>query len=583
MFRNLLYLKKYFIHYKKTLLLGILFIILSNIGSVYVPILIKDGINSLKENINTKVIVNYALLIVGVTFVSGVFQFLIRETIIVASRKIEYDLRQDFWNHIQKLPLRFFQNNSTGNIMSHATNDINAVRSFVGPAVMYSIDNGVLFVMIISIMISLSPSLTLYALMPLPLLSFLVYVVMKKVHKRYTKIQEKFSELTTLAQENFSGIRVIKSYVREDYEIKKYTKHSFEYLNRKMDLVRLQALFHPIFFMIAGLSAIIVILFGGRMVMNNQISLGVIAAFIAYLSMLIWPMISFGFVANMIQQAEASMKRLMKFFNEPYEISDGPKTNYNIKTIKGEIEFKNVSFRYNEYLPLILDNISFKIKQGETVAFIGRTGTGKTTLVNLIPRMYDVTSGEILIDGNNVKEIPLNVLRKNIGYVPQETFLFSDTLENNIAYGLDGYDKELIYEVSEIAQLTKDVKDFPSGFDTVLGERGITLSGGQKQRTTLARALAVNPRILILDDSFSAVDTHTEEEILKRLKNFMKDRTSIIISHRISTVKDSDKIFVLDKGKIAEEGTHDELVAKGGIYAELYYKQLLEDELKEIN
>lgn len=583
MFRNLLYLKKYFIRYKKTLLLGILFIILSNIGSVYVPILIKDGINSLKENINTKVIVNYALLIVGVTFVSGVFQFLIRETIIVVSRKIEYDLRQDFWNHIQKLPLRFFQNNSTGNIMSHATNDINAVRSFVGPAVMYSIDNGVLFVMIISIMISLSPSLTLYALMPLPLLSFLVYIVMKKVHKRYIKIQEKFSELTTLAQENFAGIRVIKSYVREDYEIKKYTKHSFEYLNRKMDLVRLQALFHPIFFMIAGLSAIIVILFGGRMVMYNQISLGVIAAFIAYLSMLIWPMISFGFVANMIQQAEASMKRLMKFFNEPYEISDGPKTNYNIKTIKGEIEFKNVSFRYNEYLPLILDNISFKIKQGETIAFIGRTGTGKTTLVNLIPRMYDVTSGEVLIDGYNVKEIPLSVLRKNIGYVPQETFLFSDTLENNIAYGLDGYDKELIYEVSEIAQLTKDVKDFPNGFDTILGERGITLSGGQKQRTTLARALAVNPRILILDDSFSAVDTHTEEEILKRLKNFMKDRTSIIISHRISTVKDSDKIFVLDKGKIAEEGTHDELVAKGGIYAELYYKQLLEDELKEIN
>lgn len=564
-------------------MLGILFIILSNIGSVYVPILIKDGINSLKEKINHTVIINYALLIVGVTFISGVFQFLIRETIIVVSRKIEYDLRQDFWNHIQKLPLRFFQNNSTGNIMAHATNDINAVRSFVGPAVMYSIDNGVLFVMIISIMISLSPALTFYALMPLPLLSFLVYVVMKKVHKRYTKIQEKFSELTTLAQENFAGIRVIKSYVREDYEIKKYTKHSLEYLNRKMDLVRLQALFHPIFFMIAGLSAIIVILFGGRMVMNNQTSLGVIAAFIAYLSMLIWPMISFGFVANIIQQAEASMKRLMKFFNEPHEISDSPNTNYNIKSIKGEIEFKNVSFRYNEYLPLILDNISLKIKQGETVAFIGKTGTGKTTLVNLIPRMYDVTSGEVLIDGHNVKEIPLEVLRKSIGYVPQETFLFSDTLANNIAYGLNGYDKELIYEVSEIAQLTKDVKDFPDGFDTILGERGITLSGGQKQRATLARALAINPKILILDDSFSAVDTHTEEEILKRLKEFMKERTSIIISHRISTVKDSDKIFVLDKGKIAEEGTHNELIAKGGIYAELYYKQLLEDELKEIN
>ncbi|MCX7798215.1 MAG: ABC transporter ATP-binding protein/permease [Melioribacter sp.] len=583
MFSNLLYLKKYFRRYKKTLALGILFIILSNIGSVYVPILIKDGINSLKENINTKVILHYALLIVGITLVSGVFQFLIRETIIVVSRKIEYDLRQDFWEHIQKLPLRFFQNNSTGNIMAHATNDINAVRSFVGPAVMYSIDNGVLFILVISIMISLSPILTIYALLPLPILSFLVYIVMRKVHKRYTKIQEKFSELTTLAQENFAGIRVIKSYVREDYEIKKFTQNSYDYLKRKMNLVKYQALFQPIFFMIAGLSTIIVILLGGKMVMNNQLSLGVIAAFIAYLSMLIWPMISFGFVANIVQQAEASMKRLMKFFNEPYEIADSSITDYSINTIKGEIEFKNVSFKYNQYSPLILDNVSLKINQGQTVAFIGKTGVGKTTLVNLIPRMYDVTSGEVLIDGINVKKIPLSVLRKNIGYVTQETFLFSDTLENNIAYGLNGYNKDLIFKVSEIAQLTKDVETFPKGFDTVLGERGITLSGGQKQRTTLARALAIDPKILILDDSFSAIDTHTEEEILKRLKLFMKNRTSIIISHRISTVKDSDKIFVLDKGKIVEEGTHDELIAKGGIYAELYYKQLLEEELKEIN
>lgn len=583
MFRNLLYLKKYFLRYKSTLLLGILFIIISNIGSVYVPILIKDGINSLKENINTSVILKYALLIVGITLIAGVFQFLIRETIIVVSRKIEYDLRQDFWQHIQKLPLRFFQNNSTGNIMAHATNDINAVRSFVGPAVMYSIDNGVLFIMIISIMISLSPALTFYALLPLPVLSFLVYVVMKKVHKRYIKIQEKFSDLTTLAQENFSGIRVIKSYVRENYEINKYKEHSFEYLKRKMDLVRLQALFHPVFFMIAGLSAIIVILIGGRMIMMNQLSLGVIAAFIAYLSMLIWPMISFGFVANIVQQAEASMKRLMKFFNEPYEISDSSITNYSINSLEGEIEFKNVSFRYGEYLPLVLDNINLKINKGETIAFIGKTGAGKTTLINLISRMYDVTSGEILIDGYNIKEIPLAVLRKHIGYVPQETFLFSDTLENNIAYGLNGYDKSLIQYVSEIAQLTKDVNDFPDGFNTILGERGITLSGGQKQRTTLARALATDPKILILDDSFSAVDTNTEEEILKRLKEFMKNRTSIIISHRISTVKEADRIFVLENGKITEEGTHEELIAKGGFYSELYYKQLLEDELKEIN
>lgn len=564
-------------------MLGILFIILSNIGGVYIPILLRNSIDELKNNLDFNLVIKNTILVVVTSAVAGVFRFMIRQTIIVVSREIEFDLRQDFWQHIQKLPLRFFQNNSTGNIMAHATSDISAVRMFVGPAVMYSTDTGMRFFLILPIMLWMNTTLTLFALLPLPLLSFAVYLVMKKIHVRYTKIQEKFSDLTTKAQENFSGIRVVKSYLREDFEISQFEKESNEYLKRNMDLVKVRSLFQPIFYLIAGLSSIIVLWKGGTMIMNNQLSLGTMFAFLTYLLMLIWPMIAFGWVANMIQQADASMKRLLKIFNEPYEISDSEKTDFNIKTIDGEIEFRNVKFRYRENLPLVLNDISLKIPKGSTVAFIGNTGVGKTSLINLIARLYDVTEGEVLIDGNNVKSIPLEVVRKNIGLVPQDSFLFSDTLANNLMYGVSNPSQELIDFVSEVSQLKKDVESFPNGFETILGERGITLSGGQKQRASLARALAINPKILILDDSFSAVDTHTEEEILKRLKSFMKDRTSIIISHRISTVKDCDKIFVLENGKIAEEGNHDELIELNGIYADLHNKQLLEEELSELN
>jgi ATP-binding cassette subfamily B protein len=564
-------------------MLGILFIILSNIGGVYIPILLRNSIDELKNNLDFNLVIKNTILVVVTSAVAGVFRFMIRQTIIVVSREIEFDLRQDFWQHIQKLPLRFFQNNSTGNIMAHATSDISAVRMFVGPAVMYSTDTGMRFFLILPIMLWMNTTLTLFALLPLPLLSFAVYLVMKKIHVRYTKIQEKFSDLTTKAQENFSGIRVVKSYLREDFEISQFEKESNEYLKRNMDLVKVRSLFQPIFYLIAGLSSIIVLWKGGTMIMNNQLSLGTMFAFLTYLLMLIWPMIAFGWVANMIQQADASMKRLLKIFNEPYEISDSEKTDFNIKTIDGEIEFRNVKFRYRENLPLVLNDISLKIPKGSTVAFIGNTGVGKTSLINLIARLYDVTEGEVLIDGKNVKSIPLEVVRKNIGLVPQDSFLFSDTLANNLMYGVSNPSQELIDFVSEVSQLKKDVESFPNGFETILGERGITLSGGQKQRASLARALAINPKILILDDSFSAVDTHTEEEILKRLKSFMKNRTSIIISHRISTVKDCDKIFVLENGKIAEEGNHDELIELNGIYADLHNKQLLEEELSELN
>ena len=581
--KNLFSLKKYFIRYKSKLLWGMVYMVFSDALAVYVILLSKNAINALTPKVTIPILVYYASMIILVTFIAGIFRFFIRQTIIVASREIEFDVRADFWEHIQKLPLRYFQNNSTGNIMSHATNDINAVRTFLGPAVMYSMDTLINLVITLAMMISISPSLTLYSVLPLPFLSIIVYKIAKLIHAKFTLIQERFSELTTKAQENYSGIRVVKSYVREANEIKDFESLSKGYLQRNMDMIKIQSYLQPSLTFVFSLSTIVVIWVGGIKIIHHSLNLGDIVAFLMCLSNLTWPVIAFGWVTNMVQQGEASMKRLNKIFAEAYEIKDDAGTD-NLKTeLKGKIEFKNVSFRYGEQLPYILKDVNLEIPAGSTLAIMGYTGEGKTSFINLIPRLYDCTEGEVLIDGLNVKTIPLQTLRTNIGLVPQESFLFSDTITNNISYGLRKINKEKVIESSKIAHFDKDVESFPEAYETIMGERGITLSGGQKQRACLARALSVDPKILILDDSFSAVDTNTEEEILNSLREYMKDRTSIIISHRISTVKDADKIIVLSNGKIAEQGTHDELIETAGIYADLYYKQLLEKELEELN
>lgn len=580
--KNLRTLKKYFLRYKTALITGIFFIIVSNAFTVYVPIIIKDSLNDLQQGIVENKLVEYALLIVGSTLMAGIFRFMIRQTIIVISRKIEYDLRQDFWEYIQHLSLRFFQNNSTGNIMAHATNDISAVRMFIGPAVMYSIDTGVRIIIVISIMSMISWEVTLWSLIPLPFLSFLVYVVGKKVHKRFTLIQEKFADLTTKAQENFSGIRVIKSYVAEEREVAEFDRLSREYMARNMKLVKIQALFQPTLFLITGMSIIIAIWAGGTAVINKTLMIGDVTALIMYLGILIWPMIAFGWVINIIQQAEASMARLNKLWSEELEIADVGEERSLVNEVKGEVEFRNVSFKYGENQPFVLQNLNLKIPAGHSLAIMGNTGSGKTTMINLIPRLFDATEGEVLLDGVNIKDISLKTVRRSIGFVPQEAFLFSETIKNNICYGKPDATESEIMQRAEIAQFSKDVLQFPEGFETVVGERGITLSGGQKQRASLTRALMTDPEILILDDSFSAVDTNTEEDILRGLRGFMKNRTTLMVSHRVSTVKDADKIVILDKGMIAEEGTHDELIKLNGLYAGIYNRQLLEQEIEEI-
>lgn len=574
------YLKKQ----KFKLLLGTVFVIISiSLQSIY-PLVIGNGIDAISKGDTSFSYLNYGLLSVGLILVGGVFLFLTRRTIIVASREIENDLRHDFFEHLQKLPKAFYDKNSTGDLMAHATNDINNIRNFLGPGIMYSIQTFLRTVVTLTIMFSIAFKLSLIALIPLPLISFFVYKVMKSVYGRSQKVQEAFSGLTTKVQENFSGIRVMKSYVREDSEIADFNVISADYQKKNLSLARIQAYAFPMMFLLTGLSIIIVIYFGGVDVINGKLTIGNVTEFIVYLGQLTFPMIAFGWVINLIQRASPSMDRLMKIRNIEPDIQDNDVTDSEIKNsdILGTVEFRDVSFKYPETDNFVLKNINLKIDKGSSLGIIGHTGCGKSTLINLIPRIYDTTEGKILLDGKDIKGIPLEVLRTSVGVVPQESFLFSDSIESNIGYSEDTIDESNLESSSQLAGLYKDVNLFPEKFKTVIGERGVTLSGGQKQRTSIARAIYKTPKVLILDDSLSAVDTNTEEEILQGLKEVMKDRTTIIISHRISTLKNLDNIIVLENAKIKEQGTHDELLAKNGIYYNIHIKQLLEEEIEEM-
>lgn len=582
------YLKRlipYLRRYKKRLLLGVVVITLSAVFTNLIPLVISTAIDRMKTGFESPDLFKYALMTVGFAVISGIFLYLTRQMIIVVSRLIENDLRNDFLEHIMIQDQQYFHFHPTGDTMALATNDISAVRNFLGPGIMYSSETLINFTMAISLMISFNTELTLIAVLPIPLISYVVYKIGKSINYKFEQVQEQFSDLTTKTQENLSGIKVVKAYTREDSEAESFRKLSYDYLKKNLILAKVQSFSYPMMFLLTGFSVIIVLYIGGNKIINGELTIGQLTAFIIYLGLLTWPIISLGWIINLTQRAEASMKRLCEVFDSVPKIND-PEVYSGKKAsecaINGSIEFKNVNFRYGENLPYVLRNLNLKIKSGETIGLIGHTGSGKSTLVNLIARLFDVNEGSLFIDGKDIKSFRLGELRTSIGYVPQETFLFSDTIENNIAYSENKFDKDKVIQAAKISQIYKDIDNFPKRFDTILGERGINLSGGQKQRTSIARAIIADPKILILDDAFSAVDTYTEEEILNGLKDVMKGRTTILISHRVSTLKNSDRIIVLKEGTIAEEGTHEALVQKEGIYADIYFKQLLEEELKEL-
>ncbi|HXH07754.1 MAG TPA: ABC transporter ATP-binding protein [Vicinamibacterales bacterium] len=573
----------YVLRYRRRFLLGLACVAVTTAIALISPWILKHAIDDLHRGVTRGKLALYSALVLGAAVVGGLFRFLMRRILVGLSRDIEYDLRNDFFARLEQLPVAYFQERRTGDLMSRATNDLNAVRMMVGPAVMYSANTAIVFVVAIVLMASIDLRLTLLALVPLPFVSLSVKIFGDIIHRRFERIQAQLSELSAIAQEALAGVRVVRAYRQERAELARFERANREYVERNRGLIRIQSVLYPSMSLLFGIGALVVLWLGSREVIRGRVTLGEFVAFNAYLAMLSWPMIAFGWVANMLQRGMASWKRMLEVLEaEPAVVTHAPPGRPVVARIaRGGLEVRRLTFAYGPHLPPALEDVSFVAEPGQTVALVGRTGAGKSTLLHLLVRLHEPPAGTMFIDGVDVREIPLPVLRGAIGFVPQEPFLFSDTIARNIAYGLDGDGAEaaLVERVAALARLDKDVPAFPRGYDTLIGERGITLSGGQKQRTALARALAIDPVILILDDALSAVDTYTEEEILQRLRPALRRRTTLLVSHRISTVRDADLILVLDRGRIVERGRHDDLVARGGRYAELHRRQLLEEEL----
>ncbi|NLP56993.1 ABC transporter ATP-binding protein [Lutibacter sp. B1] len=583
--KALQYLNKYFLKYKYRLLLGIVIAICSNFLSLQVPQLIRKSVNIAEDYKNGTVtdltvvkaeLLNNILLIIGAALLAGFFTFLMRQMIIVTSRLIEFDLKNEIYQQYQRLSLNFYKKNRTGDLMNRISEDVSKVRMYFGPAIMYTMNMLVLFVIAIIRMYSIDTTLTNYTLLPLPILSISIYVLSRVINKRSTIVQQYLSILTANAQETFSGISILKSYGIESKTMVEFENLSNTAKEKNINLYMAQALFSPLMILLIGLSNILVIYIGGLRFIQGEISLGVIAEFILYVNMLTWPVAVVGWVTSIIQQAEASQKRINEFLEQKPEIVNN---NTNSSQIEGTIEFKKVSFTYDDTNITALKNINFKLEKGKTLAILGNTGSGKSTILSLIARLYDVDSGKILIDGNEIETINLNDLRQSIGFVPQEAFLFSDTIKNNIKFGDENASDEKIEQAAKDAYIHHNIIEFNKGYDTYVGERGVTLSGGQKQRVSIARSIIKSPKILIFDDCLSAVDTETEEIILNNLYKVSKNKTTIIVSHRVSSVKNADTIIVLDNGSIIQQGSHNELINKKGYYKELYEQQLLEKEI----
>jgi ATP-binding cassette subfamily B multidrug efflux pump len=596
MFKNLSPLFPYLRKYRSTFVSGGLCVLCNNGIWILFPLIIRRAIDDLNLGVTRHKLLTYSLLLLAVAGIKAIFQYLTRWILIGISREIEFDLRNDLFTHLERLSYSFYQRTRTGDIMARATNDLNAVRMLVGPGIMYTANTIVFTAGALIFMLSISPRLTLFAFAPLPIFSIVVQYFGARIHERFERIQAMFSDISARAQENFSGARLIRAYVQEEAEIESFERDNREYIARSLKLVRLMGMLWPTLETLLGVAVVIVLWVGGREVLQHRITVGSFVAFNTYMMQLTWPIIALGWVINIFQRGTASVLRIHNILSEQPEITDAavPATNAP-RDVEGDIEFRNLTFHYGNTIVAaerrngrshgdeeVLKGVSLHVPAGTSLAIVGPTGSGKSTLVSLIPRIYDAEPGMVLIDGRPIREFPLAVLRRNIGFVPQETFLFSDTIRENIAFGAINATEEDVRRAAETANIADEIETFPDGYNTLVGERGLTLSGGQKQRAAIARAVIRSPRILILDDALASVDTQTEDRILNHLREIMQGRTTIFISHRVSTVRNADRIAVLHDGQIVEYGTHDELIERDGYYTELYNKQLLEEELETV-